>query len=59
MLKHGAHMWMCGLMVAGALIMLAVSGNPAALLPALGCVLMMVAMMSMLGGHGGGSGKER
>ena len=58
MLKHGAHMWICGLMVAGALLVLAVSGNPAALLPAVGCVLMMVAMMAMMGGHGGGSGKE-
>lgn len=54
-MKHGAHMWMCGVMVAFALIVLVVSGNPAALAPALMCVVMMVVMMSMMGGHGGGS----
>lgn len=58
MLKHASHMWMCGAMVAFALIVLAVSGNPAALVPALGCVLMMVAMMAMMGGHGGRSHKD-
>jgi hypothetical protein len=53
MRRHGSHMWMCGAMIALALVLLVVSGNPAALLPAIGCVLMMAAMMSMMGGHGG------
>ena len=59
MLRHGGMMWMCGLMVAAALIVLAVSGNAGALLPAIGCMLMMVMMMSMMASHGGGSGKAR
>lgn len=56
MFKHAAHMWMCGVMVAGALIALVVSGNAVALVPAIGCVLMMVVMMQMMGGSGGDSG---
>ena len=59
MCGHGRHVWMCGLMVAGALILLAVSGNPAALAPAVGCVLMMVAMMAVMSGHDGGGGNKR
>ena len=55
MFKHAAHMWMCGAMVAGALVIVAVTGSAAALLPAAGCVLMMGAMMWMMGGHGSGS----
>ena len=50
---HGAHMWMCAVMVAGALVVVAATGNPAALLPAVGCVLMMAVMMRMMGPAGG------
>jgi hypothetical protein len=52
-------MWMCGAMIALALVLLVVSGNPAALLPAIGCVLMMAAMMSMMGGHDGDDPHQR
>lgn len=50
---HRAHMWMCGVMVAGALIIVALTGSAAALLPALGCVVMMVVMMKAMGAMGG------
>ena len=46
-------MWMCGAMIAGAVVIVAVTGNPAAFLPVVGCVLMMVVMMQMMGGMGG------
>ena len=51
---HGAHMWMCGAMILGAVLVVAITGNVAALIPALGCVLMMVVMMQMMGGQGHG-----
>jgi hypothetical protein len=44
-------MWMCGLMVAAALVFVVVTGSAVALVPAVGCVLMMVVMMSMMSGH--------
>ena len=49
---HGMHMWICGAMVLGAVVLVAVTGSAAALLPAVGCVLMMVVMMRMMGGMG-------
>lgn len=52
MTKHGPHMWICGAMVVLAGVLIATTGNAAALIPALGCVLMMVVMMSMMGGNG-------
>jgi len=54
---HGMHMWMCGAMILGALVLVAVTGSAAALLPALGCVVMMVVMMRMMGGMGHGDRK--
>ena len=52
---HGAHMWICGAMIAVALVVVAVTGNAFVLLPALGCLAMMGMMMwmmgSMMGGH--------
>ncbi len=54
---HGMHMWMCGAMVFGALVVVAVTGSGYALLPAVGCVLMMVVMMRMMGGMGDRDGK--
>ena len=53
---HGAHMWMCGGMVAVALIAVLVTGSAAFLLPALGCVLIMGVMMYMMMGMGGHDG---
>ena len=54
---HGMHMWMCGAMVLGAVVVVGLTGSAFALLPAIGCVLMMVVMMRMMGGMGGGDGK--
>ena len=51
------HMGMCGAMVFGALVVVAVTGSGYALLPAVGCVLMMVVMMRMMGGMGDRDGK--
>ena len=53
---HGAHMWMCTAMVVVALVVVAAMGNGFLILPALGCMLMMGAMMWMMmgawrGGH--------
>jgi hypothetical protein len=46
-------MWMCGAMVLGALVVVLITGNAFVLLPVVGCVLMMVVMMHMMGGMGG------
>jgi hypothetical protein len=51
-------MWLCGAMVAVALVAVVATGNAAFVLPAVGCVFMMGAMMWMMGGvarRGGGS----
>ena len=42
---HGTHMWICAAMIVGALAL--------ALAPLIGCVLMMVVMMRMMGGMSG------
>ena len=59
---HGAHMWMCAAMVVVALVVVAATGNAVFILPAVGCMLMMGAMMWMMmggmGGHGGGSDRS-
>ena len=55
---HGLHMWMCGAMVVFALVVVLSTGSAAALLPAVGCVLMMVVMMRMMGGMGGRGSDE-
>ena len=39
---HGAHMWMCGAMVLGALVIVLITGNAFAFLPVIGCVLMNI-----------------
>ena len=54
---HGMHMWMCGAMILGAVVVVAITGSAVALLPAVGCVLMMVVMMRMMGGMGDDSRK--
>jgi hypothetical protein len=54
---HGKHMWVCAAMVVVALIAVAVTGKGVYLLPALGCVLMMGAMMWMMGGMSGKGGR--
>jgi hypothetical protein len=54
---HGAHMWMCGAMVVGALLIVLFTGNAIAFMPVIGCVLMMVVMMQMMRGHDHGARK--
>ncbi len=56
---HAKHMWMCGAMVLVALVFVLVTGSAAYLLPVVGCLLMMGAMMYMMGGMGGHSGDHR
>ena len=59
MFKHVAHMWMCGAMVLAALVVVLFTGKAAALLPAIGCMLVMVVMMQMMGGDSDrGSGTD-
>jgi hypothetical protein len=52
-------MWMCAAMVVVALVVVAATGKGFFILPALGCMLMMGAMMWMMmrgmGGRHGGS----
>jgi len=52
-------MWMCGAMVAGALAVVLFTGDALAFLPVVGCVLMMVVMMQMMGGMGGHDRTDR
>lgn len=59
MFKQGALMWMCGAIILAAVVIGAVTGSGFALLPAVACALMMVVMMSMMGGHDGGSGPDQ
>lgn len=56
-MKRGLHMWICGAMILICVLVIAATGSAAALIPALGCVLMMVVMMSLMGGHGGAGHK--
>ena len=57
---HGVHMWMCAAMVAVALVAVLVTGSAWYILPALGCMLMMGAMMwLMMGAMGGRGGSDR
>lgn len=62
MTKHATHTLMCGAMIAFAVVVLVVSGNPIVLIPAFGCLLMMGAMMFMMvrmtGGGGRSDGKD-
>lgn len=53
MFKHASHMWMCGAMVLAAVVFALITGSAGSLIPAAGCVLMMVVMMQMMGGMGG------
>jgi hypothetical protein len=49
-------MWMCGAMIVGAVVIVLATGNSLAFLPVVGCILMMVVMMQMMGAmgrHGG------
>ena len=59
---HGAHMWMCAAMVVVALVVVLATGSALYILPAVGCVLMMGAMMWMMmggmGRHGGGQDRS-
>ena len=60
---HGTHIWMCVALVVVALVLVLATGSGAYfVLPALGCMLMMGAMMWMMmggmGGRGGGSNRS-
>jgi hypothetical protein len=55
---HGAHIWICGVIVLIALIVVVATGSALYLLPALGCALMMWMMMRGMGGHGGGADRS-
>ena len=54
-------MWMCAAMAVGALVVVLATGSALYILPAVGCMLMMGAMMwMMMGGMGGrGRGSDR
>ena len=56
---HAAHIWMCAAMVVLALIVVLSTGSLAALLPVVGCVLMMAVMMRIMGGMGGHDDRDR
>ena len=56
---HGIHMWMCGAMVLVALVVVLATGSAYFLLPVIGCVVMMGAMMLMMGGIAGRGGHGR
>ncbi len=43
-------MWICAAIVVAALVVAVTTGNAFALLPVIGCVLMMVVMMQMMSG---------
>jgi hypothetical protein len=49
-------MWMCGAMAVAAVVLVVATGSAYALLPGLGCVLMLAVMVWMMGriGRGGG-----
>jgi hypothetical protein len=49
-------MWMCGVMVVAAVVLVVATGSAYAFLPVVGCVLMMGVMMWMIGGMGGRGG---
>lgn len=49
---HRAHVWMCGAMIVAALAVLLLTADGLAFAPILGCILMMVVMMWMMGGMG-------
>ena len=46
-------MWICAVMIVGALALALFSSGVLALAPLIGCVLMMVVMMRMMGGMSG------
>jgi hypothetical protein len=53
-------MWMCAAMVVAALVVVLATGSALYIIPALGCMLMMGAMMWMMSGMGGrGGGSDR
>ena len=58
---HGAHIWMCAAVLLAALVIVLATGNAFFIIPALGCMLMMGAMMwMMMGGMGDrGAGSDR
>jgi hypothetical protein len=51
-------MWMCGAVIAVALVVVAVTGNAFVLLPAIGCLAMMAMMMWMMMGAMGGNARD-
>ena len=57
---HGAFMWMCGVMIVGAVVIALATGNGFAFVPVVGCILMMVVMMQLMAGmRGQGERRDR
>ncbi len=56
---HGTLMSMCGAVVVVALVVVLATRSAFPLLPVVGCVLMMGAMMLMMGGMGRRGGDRR
>ncbi len=56
---HGKHMWICAAMIVLALVLAFVTGSGYSLLPVVGCVLMMGAMMWVMAGMSGHGGRRR
>lgn len=54
---HGIFMWVCGAMIAAALVLAIATGNAFYVLPAAGCVLMMGVMMYLMMGAGRRGGR--
>ena len=52
MRRHGVYMWLCATIVVGAVVLAVITESPLAVLPAIGCVVMIVAMIFMMGETG-------
>ena len=57
MKKHLGHLAMCALMILIGIVLIAGGARLGALVPIIGCVLMMSLMMGSMG-HGGHSGQD-
>jgi hypothetical protein len=52
-----SHMWICGAFIGIAVVVVALGGSAWILIPALGCMAMMGAMMWMMMRMGSGNGR--
>lgn len=56
---HAMHIWICVAIITGAAVAVIVTGSPLALIPIVGCVVMLVVMVQIMGGTGGDRGQRR